>query len=102
MVSSILEAVTGETMEVQTDARDGDVTYQTGGYSYTSKLGRVDTAQAEIQSTSQVAKVTSIVSDNTVVIQLFSQGSGVAGEEGQEIDNGVNVQDNISLVAYRL
>lgn len=102
MTYGILEAVTGETKEVQTDARDGQLSYNTGGFSYTSKLGRVDTAQAEIQSTSQTAKVTSITSDNIVVVQLFSQGTGVAAEEGQEIGNNNRVSDNISLTMYRL
>lgn len=102
MTSSILEAVTGETREVQTDARDGEVSYNTGGFSYTSRLGRVDTASAEIQSSSQSAKVTEITSDNVVVVQLFSQGTATAGDEGQEIDNDTRVSDNIHLEAYRL
>lgn len=99
---SILQAETGETIEVQPDAGDDDNTYQTGGFSYSSALGRVDTAIAQIQSTSQSAKVTSIVNNNTVVVQVFSQGSGVAGEEGQEVADGLNIADSIHLTAYRL
>lgn len=96
MVSSILEARGGPTMEVQDDARDGQVSYNTGGFSYTSRLGRVDTAQAEFLSDSMTAKVTTIQSNNEVVVQLFSAGTT------NEVDDGQSVETNISLTAYRL
>lgn len=99
---SVLETVTGETIEVQPDATDDDNTYQTGGFSYSSALGRVDSAQAQIQSTSQSAKVTNVTSDNIVVIQVFSQGTGNAVTNGKEVQNGLNIADTIHLTCYRL
>lgn len=102
MVRRILEAKSGEVMEVQDDAKDGQNSYNTGGFSYVSTLGRVDAAFAYIQSTSQTAKVTSINSPNEVVVQLFSQGSADAADEGQEIDADLHIADAINLHAYRL
>lgn len=96
MVSSILEAKSGQTQEVQTDARDGDVSYNTGGYSYTSRLGRVDDAHAEFKSDSMTAKVTTISSNNVVEVQLFSVGTA------NEVDDGQSIETEVSLVMYRL
>lgn len=103
MTFGILEGQSGEMAEAQDDVTGatGDTSYNTGGISYTSKLGRVDMAVANIQSTSNSAKVTSINSPNQIVIQLFSQGTADAADEGQELEEKF-IADNIQVTAYRL
>lgn len=102
MTEEILEAVRGQTSSVESDAREGAISYNTGGYSYRSDLGRVDVAQAQNHGTSQIAKVTNITDDNLVVVQVFSQTAGVVGEIGQEVAADQEVNDEISLAMYRL
>lgn len=105
MVRRILEAKSGQVHEVQDDvaAAEGQLSYNTGGLSYTAAIGRVDAAIAQIQSDSQTAKVTSINSPNEVVVQLFSQAAGDASEEGQEIDADTDITSvPIALDSYRL
>lgn len=102
MADQILQTIAGQTFEVQQDAADSGHSYNTGGYSYVSNLGRVDAAIAQVHADSITAKVTGINSPNEVVVQLFSQGTGDAGEEGQEIDGDQVVPEDLNLTAYRL
>lgn len=104
MASQILEAVRGQTSQVESDVQGDTQSYSTGGFSYRSGLGRVDAAFAEVQSTSQTASVMSVTSDNVVWVGLFSQGSGDAGSEGQQIDDETNLPnlEPINLRMYRL
>jgi len=104
MPEQILEAVRGQTSSVEDDVQGDTQSYSTGGFSHRSGLGRVDAAFATIQSTSQTASVMSITSDNVVWVGLFSQGTGDAGEEGQQLLDGTALPNlgPVQLQMYRL
>lgn len=80
----ILRAASGQQTAVEDGS--GPTSYPSGGYSMRSKLGRVDSAHAEIDSGEYQAHVESINDNNALVIQVYSQG-------GSEVGGGTDLSD---------
>ena len=94
-MSSILRAAAGGQSESEeVSAPDS---YPTGGFSVRSNLGRVDRALAEGDSLDNGYEVTSIASNNAMVVQAYDKAAG--GEIGAGTDLS---GDTVTYIAERL
>ena len=94
-MGSILTAVKGQGLDVNSVA--GPTSYNTGGFTIPTDLGRVDEATLQIDNSSFETRVDSIASNNQIAAQVFSQGSGTEASQDSDFSG-----DTVTYQAYRL
>lgn len=85
MPTNLLTAMSGQ--QSASDTATGPQSYDTGGFSVRTSLGRVDRATASVDNGDREARVTDTGSQDTanyVNIQVYQQGG--AGEVSQDTD----------------
>lgn len=71
--------------------------YQSGGFSVRSSMGRVDNVIVEGDSDTRTYEATSIDDDNAIVVQAFNRSDGSEAGEGTDLSD-----DTITYRASRL
>ena len=83
--------------QTEVETFSGDSNYPTGGYTQSTNLTRVDEAVAEVDLKGYIAKVKSISSNNSIVVQLNDS------DTGSEVGSGTDVSSaTITYTAYKL
>lgn len=94
MPRNTLRAASGQ--HTESDTVSG-VTYNTGGFTVNTNLGRVDEAMVEARGSLYEARFDSVISNNGLVVTVHSQASGDELADDTDLTG-----ENFTYTAYRL
>lgn len=95
MTKKILRAQNG--MQTNVDSASGPSSYPTGGFSVSTDLGRVDEASVDIDNPLYEARLDSVTSKNSLLVEAYSQASGTELAAGTDLST-----DSVTYTAHRL